>query len=360
MTGAAWVGWDGNYSFNADGTRIPVESLKMVAFPRAPLSGPAAVHGDGDRHVRGSTLRRPAAGGRSVRRRRRDWPADRPAVAARRAADRRARSGVAPARDVRIGPDCADRPDGRGADAAVLEHVARSVPAVLRAAAVSIHQRGRRRHRARGRRARRRRSPGRRRTRRADRPQAVRLPRQQPGSGDRRLLARSSWRSISTSSTSSGCGCSARARSSISTATLNLHDSTIAVEASGDANLGILQGFYRDIRSSGAATLTRQIDGPLAKPVFSGSAVDRERPRPPAVAATLARGDQRPDIVRRRRSPRRRRAGPAGERRRHVRRAGRAERVHARGAQSDGGRHGRCGIRYPGRASRRTSTPTWR
>ena len=39
VTGAAWVGWDGNYSFNADGTRIPVESLTTAAFPRAPLSG---------------------------------------------------------------------------------------------------------------------------------------------------------------------------------------------------------------------------------------------------------------------------------------------------------------------------------
>ena len=36
VTGAAWVGWDGNYSFNADGARIPVESLTTVAFPRAP------------------------------------------------------------------------------------------------------------------------------------------------------------------------------------------------------------------------------------------------------------------------------------------------------------------------------------
>jgi hypothetical protein len=39
MTGAAYVGWDGTYSFNADGARIPVESLVKVAFPRAPLSG---------------------------------------------------------------------------------------------------------------------------------------------------------------------------------------------------------------------------------------------------------------------------------------------------------------------------------
>jgi hypothetical protein len=39
VTGAAWVGWDGTYSFNADGARIPIESLRSVSFPRAPLSG---------------------------------------------------------------------------------------------------------------------------------------------------------------------------------------------------------------------------------------------------------------------------------------------------------------------------------
>ena len=39
MTGAAWIAWDGNYSFSADGRRIPVESLKRVEFPKAPLSG---------------------------------------------------------------------------------------------------------------------------------------------------------------------------------------------------------------------------------------------------------------------------------------------------------------------------------
>src|SRR3954462_2522107 len=54
---------------------------------------------------------------------------------------------------------------------------------------------------------------------------------------------------------------------------VNLHDSTISVSASGDANLGILQGFYRDFRSSGAATLKATVNGPLAKPVFTGSAI---------------------------------------------------------------------------------------
>jgi hypothetical protein len=39
MTGAAWVGWDGTYSFSADGERLPVESLKTLEYPKAPLSG---------------------------------------------------------------------------------------------------------------------------------------------------------------------------------------------------------------------------------------------------------------------------------------------------------------------------------
>ena len=46
----------------------------------------------------------------------------------------------------------------------------------------------------------------------------------------------------------------------------------ISVQASGDGNLGILQGFYRDLRSRGTAAIKAQISGPLDKPVFSGSA----------------------------------------------------------------------------------------
>ena len=42
VTGAAYIGWDSTYSFNASGTRIPVEKLAFVTFPRAPLSGLAA------------------------------------------------------------------------------------------------------------------------------------------------------------------------------------------------------------------------------------------------------------------------------------------------------------------------------
>ena len=51
-----------------------------------------------------------------------------------------------------------------------------------------------------------------------------------------------------------------------------LHDNTVALEAKGDANLGILQGFFRSLRSRGNAALSAKISGPLQKPVFSGSA----------------------------------------------------------------------------------------
>ena len=46
----------------------------------------------------------------------------------------------------------------------------------------------------------------------------------------------------------------------------------IALRAVGDANLGILQGFFRDVRGSGRAELVAAVNGPLYEPVFSGSA----------------------------------------------------------------------------------------
>ena len=102
--------------------------------------------------------------------------------------------------------------DGRRADAAVHEHVARSVPPVLRAAAVAVHHGRRRRHRPRRRRAGGHRSSGRRRARRPARAEAVRLPAAQRRAD--RAVARPARRSRSR-----GCAWSATARSSSSTAT---------------------------------------------------------------------------------------------------------------------------------------------
>ena len=58
--------------------------------------------------------------------------------------------------------------------------------------------------------------------------------------------------------------------------TIALHDQTIALQAVGDANLGILQGFFRDVRGSGRAELVAAVNGPLYEPVFSGNATITE------------------------------------------------------------------------------------
>jgi hypothetical protein len=54
--------------------------------------------------------------------------------------------------------------------------------------------------------------------------------------------------------------------------TVGLVDRQLALHATGDANLGILQGFFRDIRSSGQADLRADLTGSLDNPVLAGSA----------------------------------------------------------------------------------------
>ena len=99
VTGAAWVGWDGNYSFDADGTPDSGRVAGHRGLPARAALGPAAVQRHRRRHVRGAALRREAARRRSVRRRRRHRPGHGPAAASRRGADdRRARGRVAASR----------------------------------------------------------------------------------------------------------------------------------------------------------------------------------------------------------------------------------------------------------------------
>ena len=53
---------------------------------------------------------------------------------------------------------------------------------------------------------------------------------------------------------------------------VDLRGERLSLQAAGDANLGILQGFFHDVRGSGRADLTASVDGPLKQPVFSGRA----------------------------------------------------------------------------------------
>ncbi|HKH74234.1 MAG TPA: translocation/assembly module TamB domain-containing protein [Vicinamibacterales bacterium] len=51
----------------------------------------------------------------------------------------------------------------------------------------------------------------------------------------------------------------------------NLHDSTINMRANGDANLAVLQGFISDLRSSGTASLSGTLEGPIDNPMAGGT-----------------------------------------------------------------------------------------
>ena len=64
------------------------------------------------------------------------------------------------------------------------------------------------------------------------------------------------------------------------TGQIGLSDERVALKASGDAGLGILQGFFPDVRSSGNARLVADIGGTICQPVITGeAAVDDGRIR---------------------------------------------------------------------------------
>ena len=52
---------------------------------------------------------------------------------------------------------------------------------------------------------------------------------------------------------------------------VNLHDERIAMRATGDAGLGLLQGFDSNIRSSGRASLEATFEGPMRDPIVTGT-----------------------------------------------------------------------------------------
>ncbi len=55
------------------------------------------------------------------------------------------------------------------------------------------------------------------------------------------------------------------------TGLVSLHDERIAMRANGVANLGILQGFFRDVRSSGSASVQAAFEGPMRNPAVTGT-----------------------------------------------------------------------------------------
>ena len=69
---------------------------------------------------------------------------------------------------------------------------------------------------------------------------------------------------------------------------LNLSDERIRLEASGDADLGLLQGIASNVRGSGRATVRAAINGTFRRPEFSGTATIADgRIRHQAMPASL-------------------------------------------------------------------------
>jgi hypothetical protein len=264
VTGAAFVGWDSTYSFNADGRRIPVERLAFFAFPNASLSGVAELTASGsgtfdaprnDYRFRVNDL---FVGDEGVGQvtgtlalRGSELSGEIDAASPRLALTGTGRISLTPQYDSeltfrfhdtsldpyvrlflpRLSPfttavvSGALRVVGQLSDPLQLlvDGTVDSLDMRLLDYAVKN-----------------------------DGPIRIALDRQQVTIEEMRLVGEDTRLRVS--------------------GTIGLNDERIALEASGDANLGILQGFFRDVRGSGRAELLAAIDGPLRTPQFSGTA----------------------------------------------------------------------------------------
>ena len=264
MTGAAWIGWDGTYSFDVDGRRVPVESLASVSFPRAPLSGLLQFNATGagtfeepryDVKLRVDDLFAGDEGIGQVTSRLalRDelLTIELEAASPRLVVSGSGRIALTPEMDTEMTLRFADT----SLDPYVRFFEPRLSPFTTAIAGGTIRVVGEL----------------------ADidhlvvdtRVEQLNLtlfdyPLKNEGpielTLDQHVLEIARLRLA-------GEGTQLEVEGRVS-----LHDNTINVQANGDANLGILQGFFRNIRSRGTAKLLGQISGPLAKPVFSGSA----------------------------------------------------------------------------------------
>jgi hypothetical protein len=264
VTGAAFVGWDSTYSFNADATRIPVEKIAAFNYPRAPLSGLASFTAVGsgtfdapryDVKFRVSDLFVAEEGvGQvtgSLALRGKELSGDVDAASPRLAVTGTGRIALTPQADSEL----MFRFHDSSLDPYVRLFVPKLSPFTTAIASGSVHITGELAN--------------------VDRlrvdtsvdsldvrlfdyavknaaPIRLVLDQHQLNVQDLRLVG------VDTKLRVSG--------------TVGLHDNRIALKAAGEANLGMLQGFFRDVRGSGHAELTASIDGPLKQPLFSGSA----------------------------------------------------------------------------------------
>ena len=263
-TGAAWVGWDGNYSFDVDGRRIPVESLATLKLPRAPLSGLMQFNATGagtfeapryDVKLRvddlfagdegiGQLTARLALRGDLL-------TADLEAASPRLSVSGSGRIALTPEMDAELSFRFADtsldpylrfiEPRLSPFTTAVAGGTVRVVGELADVDHLVVDVRVERLEL-----------------------ELFDYPLRNDGPIqfvlDRHVLEVARLRL-------EGDGTLLEVGGDV-----ELHDGRVNLEAKGDANLGILQGFFRNLRSRGSAALSARISGPLDKPVFSGSA----------------------------------------------------------------------------------------
>jgi len=266
LTGAAFVGWDSTYSFNADGRRIPVEHLAFLAFPQAPMSGVADVTAEGrgtfesprnDFKFRVTDL---AIGGESVGQvngtlalRGNDLSGAIDAASPQLALTGTGRIALTPQADAELtfrfhdtslqpyihlfAPKLSPTPTATVSGAVRVVGELANVNHLLVDATVDKVEATLADYRVS--------NAG---------PVRIALDKQQVRIENLQLVGQDQDTRLRLSGG------------------IDLSSQRIALKASGDAGLALLQVFYKDVRGSGRAELTASIDGPLRQPQFSGSA----------------------------------------------------------------------------------------
>jgi autotransporter translocation and assembly factor TamB len=264
VTGAAFIGWDGTYSFNADGRRIPVERISAFNYPRAPLSGTASFSAGGsgtfdqprydvkfnvaDLFIAEEGVGQVTA---SLQLRGKELSGEVEASSPRLAVTGTGRISLTPQTDAemtfrfhdssldpyvrlfvpRLSPFTTAVATGSiriVGELTNLDHltVDGTVDALdLRLFDYALKNAG---------------------------PIHLALDEHRVTLGELQLVGEDTKLRLSGS--------------------VGLQDRRIAMQASGEANLGVLQGFFRNVRGSGRAELTASVSGSLSKPIFSGSA----------------------------------------------------------------------------------------
>ncbi len=264
VTGAAFVGWDGTYSFNADGRRLPVEKIASLNYPRAPLSGIAAFSAGGsgtfdqprydvrftvnDLFIAEEGIGQVTA---SMQLRGKELSGEVEAASPRLAVTGTGRISLTPQTDAEM----TFRFHDSSLDPYVRLFVPKLSPFTTAVATGSIRVVGELKN------------------------MDHLLVDGTVDSLDLRLfdytlknaapirLALDHYRVTLGELQLVGEDTKLRLSGSV-----GLKDRRIAMQASGEANLGVLQGFFRNVRGSGHAELTASVTGNVSKPVFSGSA----------------------------------------------------------------------------------------